>query len=124
MINWKTILIGSGLALILGFTLSLFLPLGNLIGYFTAALYVGYTVGGENRNGAIHGAIVGFIAGIIAIITNLIQLSSIQLEAFIGGELVLFVLILLIGIIFAGIIGAFGGFLGAFKRSRSSNEDI
>ena len=99
------------------------MPLGTIIGYFIATIYVGYTVGGEYRNGADHGAIVGVITGIIAAILLLIQINPIQLEAIIGGTLILFALSTSFAIILNGIIGAIGGIIGAFiKGSRSSKE--
>ena len=54
MIDWKTVLIGSILAIILTVILSI-IPLGGVIGYLAVTIYVGYTVGGEYMNGAKHG---------------------------------------------------------------------
>jgi hypothetical protein len=122
MINWKTILIGSVLAVILNLFFSLVVPLGGFVGLLAATIYVGYKVGGEYRNGVNHGAIVGVISAIIIEIVNLILMGSIQLEVFIGGEVDAFITTLLLGIIVMGIIGAIGGFIGAFKGSKSSNE--
>jgi len=122
MINWKTILIGSLLAVILNLFFSLVVPLGGFVGLIIATIYVGYKVGGEYRNGINHGAIVGVISTLIIEILNLILTDPIQLEIIIGGEVDAFITALLLGIIVMGIIGAIGGFIGAFKGSKSSKE--
>jgi len=121
-INWKTVITGSVLAIILNFILS-FVTLGGIVGYLIATIYVGYTVGGGYRNGANHGAIVGVIEGIVAVTEIGFSAGGNQIKVDVGGDLVLFALVLLIGIIFFGIMGAIGGVIGAFiKESGLSKE--
>ncbi len=56
-IDWKTVIIGLVLAIVLGLILGTILgEWGGTIGYLLATIYVGYTVGGDYMNGAIHGA--------------------------------------------------------------------
>lgn len=117
MIDWKTVLIGSILAIILTFILSI-IPFGGTFGYLAAAIYVGYTVGGEYMNGGKHGAIVGFITGIIMVTIILIIPRMNNIGVLLGDYLNLFLFTLTI--VFFGIIGAIGGFIGIFIKRRES----
>jgi hypothetical protein len=117
MIDWKIILIGSGLGVILGFILS-FIPFGTSTVFFLSSVYVGYMVGGENRSGVDHGAIVGVIEGIVTVIIVRF-VTGYQVLA--GTGIDLFVIVLSAEIISGIIFGAIGGAIGSFiKKSRSS----
>jgi hypothetical protein len=118
-IKWNTVIIGIVIAFVLNFALSMFAgALGGIIAYLLTTIYIGYKVGGDYRNGAVHGAIVGFVAyslvhiiGGIVIVINTGVLSG-------GFD---FLVIVSIGVILAGIEGAIGGSIGVLiKRSRSS----
>lgn len=123
MIEWKTVLIGSVLAIILNFVLS-FVPFGGLAGYLVAIIYVGYTVGGGYQNGAKHGAIVGVIEGIVAVIEIGFFARGNQIAIFGSGNFDIFIFVLLTAIMLFGIMGVIGGIVGAFiKGSRSPREN-
>lgn len=116
MIDWKTVLLGSILAIILTVILSI-IPFGGIIGYLAVTIYVGYTVGGEYANGAKHGAIVSLITGIFMIMIISIGSPGAILESYLN----LFSLILVIGLFC--ITGTLGGYIGAIiKRLKSSKE--
>ncbi len=56
-VKWTPVIVGLVIAIILGIILELFIgSWGGLIAYLIATIYVGYTVGGDYMNGAIHGA--------------------------------------------------------------------
>ncbi len=87
--------------------------LGGLIAFLLATIYIGYTVGGDYINGAVHG---GLICAIITLILGILTVISI-------GDLVV-VNMLVIWVITNFIIGAIGGIIGSLiKRSRSSKEN-
>ncbi len=63
-VKWKTVIIGLVLAVILSATIEGLITLlagmiiglfGGAIGFLIATIYVGYTVDGDYKNGAIHG---------------------------------------------------------------------
>ena len=113
-INWKIIIIGIVLAVILNLALSMVAgDLGGLIAFLLATIYIGYTVGGDYKNGAVHG---GIICAIITLILGILTVISI-------GDLVV-VIMLVIWVITNSIIGAIGGIIGSLiKGSRSSKEN-
>ena len=116
MISWKNIIIGLVLAIILGNLLSMVTALSSYIGFLLATIYVGYAVEGDYKNGAVNGALVGVIAAIIIGIITMVT-SGVLAEGF---TFILPVL-LLIGAVVYGIIGAVGGIIGIFiKEMRSS----
>lgn len=122
MINWRTVLIGIILAVILDFIFAL-VGFTAFIGDAVVGIYVGYVVSGGYRNGANHGAIVGAIAGTIFTIINLIQADPVYLQALIGGEIGIFGFVILLSIIFDGICGAIGGVIGASIKGSSSSKE-
>ena len=123
MINWRTVIIGIIIGIILDSILVL-VGFSAYIGDTVIGIYVGYVVSGGYRNGANHGAIVGASAGTIFTIINIITTDPAYLQAFIGGETGIFGVILLLSIIFDGILGAIGGVIGAsIKGSNSSKEN-
>ena len=123
MIDWKTVIIGSVLGILLNFIFS-FVPVGGLIGYLVAIIYVGYTVGGGYRNGANHGAIVGVIEGIVAATEIGFFAGGNQIAILGSGNLDIFAFVLLVAIMLFVIMGAICGVIGAFiKGSRSSKEN-
>ena len=117
MINWKNIIIGLVLAIILGNLLSMVTGLSSYIGFLLATIYVGYAVGGDYTNGAINGALVGVIAAIIVGIIVMIT-SGVLAEGF---TFILPVL-LLMGAVVYGIVGAVGGIIGIFIKERRSSK--
>lgn len=116
MINWKIIIIGLVSAKILSFVLGIVLGLWSILGYFLAMVYVGYVVGGDYRNGAVHGAIVGVMLGIF----NLLIL--IYNGVFASGFSFLLISLILGVLIFNSIIGAIVGVLGVFIKKIKMNK--
>ena len=100
--NWKNIIIGSAIGLILLFIFPT--VLGSIAAIILATFYVGFTVGGNYTNGAFNGAIAGIIIAIIQGVT-----VSYYFTMFIFSNLVF--LILILGITY-GICGVLGGIIG------------
>ena len=121
-IKWKTVVIGLVLAVIISSGIEWLITilfgmyiglLGNAIGFLIATSYVGYKVGGDYKNGAIHGAIVGIFMGIIVSILGIIL--GVALGGAAGAATGLLGLIALL--IYA-IIGAIGGIIGVLIKDR------
>ena len=117
MFNWKAIIIGIVLSLILGIGLRFIIPsLSGIISIIIACAVVGYMAKGHIMNGAIHGGAVGAIEGIITII--LVLYFSGGLAG--NNNVMMILLIALIGDISLGIIGGtLGNILKMFSISKS-----
>ena len=110
-VKWMIVLKGAILAIILGTILSL--VAGNdleFIAYALAAMHVGYSVKGDDRNRAINGAAVAIIGTIVvAIITGII--------AFLAEDFSILNVQLAIGaVIVNAIIGAAAGIIGLHTK--------
>ncbi|MDP1553713.1 MAG: DUF5518 domain-containing protein [Methanobacteriaceae archaeon] len=117
MFNWKAIIIGIVLTLLLGIGLRFIIPsLSGIISIIIACAVVGYMAKGHVMNGAIHGGAVGAIEGIITIILVLYFSGGLA-----GNNNVMMILLLaLIGDISLGIIGGtIGNILKMFSISKS-----
>lgn len=117
MFNWKAIIIGIVLTLLLGIGLRFIIPsLSGIISIIIACAVVGYMAKGHVMNGAIHGGAVGAIEGIITII--LVLYFSGGLAG--NNNVMMILLIALIGDISLGIIGGtIGNILKMFSISKS-----
>jgi hypothetical protein len=117
MFNWKAIIIGIILSLLLGIGLRFIIPsLSGIISIIIACAVVGYMAKGHVMNGAIHGGAVGAIEGIITII--LVLYFSGGLAG--NNNVMMILLIALIGDISLGIIGGtIGNILKMFSISKS-----
>lgn len=117
MFNWKAIIIGIVLSLLLGIGLRYIIPsLSGIISIIIACAVVGYMAKGHVMNGAIHGGAVGAIEGIITII--LVLYFSGGLAG--NNNVMMILLIALIGDISLGIIGGtIGNILKMFSISKS-----
>lgn len=117
MFNWKAIIIGIVLSLLLGIGLRFIIPsLSGIISIIIACAVVGYMAKGHVMNGAIHGGAVGAIEGIITII--LVLYFSGGLAG--NNNVMMILLIALIGDISLGIIGGtLGNILKMFSISKS-----
>lgn len=100
--NWKNIIIGSAIGLILLFIFPT--TLGSLTAIILATIYVGFTVGGNYKNGVFYGLITGIIIAIIQGVT-----VTYYYTMFIFSDLAF--LILFLGISY-GICGVLGGIIG------------
>ncbi len=117
MINWKVIVIGVILAIIL----SIFFGAGGgiigFLGMLIAGIAVGYMVDVNMKNGAIHGAITGVITGIILTVVTIIL--SLVISGSMGAALGLSAIAeLIVSIIIFTILGAIGGVIGAIITER------
>lgn len=74
-INWKQVFIGFILIFILSviFSIMIYGP-GAMIGYLVGTIYIGYAVGGDHKNTAIHGALTSFLVAIFGAITITLML--------------------------------------------------
>jgi hypothetical protein len=111
-IDWKTIIIGIVIAIVLGWIFNFIMGGLGYLAYLLATIYVGYTVGGDWMNGAIHGALVGVVAALVFGIIAVIGLGAI----FGAGAAALGILAILIAIIIDAIIGAIGGAIGVLVK--------
>jgi hypothetical protein len=100
--NWKNILIGSAIGLILLFVFPT--VLGSITAIILATIYVGFAVGGNYTNGAFNGVITGIIIAIIQGLTVFYSTKAIDISN------VPFILLSL-GIIY-GISGVLGSIIG------------
>ena len=67
--NWKAIVIGLALSVIVGIALKYVLPLyGGIISMILACGIAGYLAKGHVLNGALHGGLVGLLEAIIALL--------------------------------------------------------
>ncbi len=123
MIDQKSILIGTVLAVVLVLVLGMIIPLiGGVIALVLAGILVGYLVNDSFKAGAVNGALVGLFTGIIYILV-IYAISGFS-EKIIGG-----LIIFSLGSIPVYILlGLGGGIIGAVIKSRQSNgqfeEDI
>jgi hypothetical protein len=118
-IEWKKVIIGVILSIILvfGIGLATFGSVFGFLGFVIAIMYVGYSVGGDLKNGAVHGALIGLILVVMAE-------SFVVLVNSFWGVFNLTVNYLLFGGVMICIFGAGCGLLGSLIRLlRSSEED-
>lgn len=111
MFNWKAIIIGFILTVILALFLNpLIGEFGSYISIIIAGITVGYLIKGNFRSGAIHGALIGVIGGLFGIIILFL----------VGGFLIInaegfnFLIRMVIDIV----LGAVGGALGTIFVDR------
>jgi hypothetical protein len=95
---------------------------GALIGYLLGTIYVGYAVGGDYKNAAIHGALAAFLVtifGPISIDLSILLTSAITQRTIeiITLDASLFVYLLKI-IVINVIIGLIGGALGFLLKTK------
>lgn len=115
-INWKAIIIGFFISLIVGILISFIPIIGGFISTFGAAIIVGYIAKGSLENGALNGAIMGFLSrfieSIIIIFTSYTFINEINpIIASIG--ILLVVILFVIHIIIAAVGGAIGSLISA-----------
>jgi hypothetical protein len=118
--NWKAILLGVVLTIILGIGLKYIIPMySGVISIIVSCIVVGYLAKGHVMNGAIHGGAVGAIEGIIAIILVLITYGGANWTS----NVTMILLIALIGDISLGIIGGtIGNIIGMFADKKTPEE--
>ena len=118
MVNWKSVIIGLILALILSVVLEIIGgSWGTTIGFFLAAVYVGYSAGGDYQNGAIHG-------GIMAVIYSIIYGALILILGTAGDTPKIDPLSTIILLFISAIIkGAIGGNIGVFIKGSNPKKD-
>lgn len=119
--NWKAIILGVILTILLGIGLKFVIPgLSGIISIVVACAVVGYLAKGHVMNGAIHGGIVGVIEGIIAIILVFVMSGGLDWN----NNVTMILLIALIGDISLGIIGGtIGNIIELFASSRKNTSE-
>lgn len=111
MINWKAIIIGFVLTVIFAMILNSFIEgFGSFISIILATMIIGYFLNSSSANTAFHGALIGVIGGFLAFSILLLIGGILLIKAEYLG--------LVIRIIIDIVLGAFGGFLGAFIGKR------
>lgn len=109
MVNWKAVIIGLIIAVVLGLILHTFFIAGwgGLIAFVIAGLYVGYASSGGFKSATINGAVAGIIIGIIsAILATFFGLSA---GLFVAGTGILrFIAVIIIVTIVFAICGGIG----------------
>lgn len=115
--NWKAIILGVLLTILLGIGLKYIIPLySGIVSILISCIVVGYLAKGHVMNGAIHGGAVGAIEGIIAIILVFIAYSGVNWTS----NVTMILLIALIGDISLGIIGGtIGNVIGMFADKKT-----
>lgn len=118
MVNWKTVVTGLILALILSLVFGILGgSWGTTLGFFLAAIYTGYSAGGDYTNGAIH-------AGIMSIIYSIIYSGLLLIIGTTGDTTNLNPISLIILVFISTIIkGAIGGNIGVFIKCSNPKED-
>jgi hypothetical protein len=118
MVDWKNILIGVVLTIVLGLT-------GIISSYaapIIAAIYIGYVVGKDYKNGAIYGVEIGIIAAVVLSIVN-VTMAYITYSALyaLSADIILNMLAnaLVQNIIVFGIGGAIGGATGVAMKENA-----
>lgn len=119
--NWKAIVLGVVLTVLLGIGLKFVIPtLSGIISIIVACTIVGYLAKGHVMNGAIHGGLVGAIEGIISIILVLVLSGGVGWT----NNVTMILLIALIGDISLGIIGGtIGNIIGMFAGVKDTPEE-
>lgn len=118
MIDQKSIIIGTVLAVVLVLVLGRFIPLiGGVIALVVAGILVGYLVNNSVKTGAVHGALVGLFTGIIYVLV-IYAISGFS-EEIVGG-----LIIYSLGSIPVYILlGLGGGLIGSVIKARQHNEE-
>lgn len=115
MINWKYIIMGAVLVVVLGMVLKIF-EYGAFIGMFIPGIVVGYLVNNGYKNGAKNGIIAGLIGGFILGILQYITIDF-NLPPFPNVVSYIFVFALLTATASA-ILDAVGGIIGSLVRDK------
>lgn len=118
MINWKAVVTGLILALMLSLVFGIIAGAwGITLGFFMAAIYVGYSAGGDYINGAIHSGIMAVIYSIIYS-TLLLILGSAGDASNLGP--VDLIILVLISTLIKGVIG---GNIGIYIKGSNPKEE-
>jgi len=117
-VKWTPVIIGLLLAIILGLLFGMFISWGDILGYLIATIFVGYSVGGDYKNGAIHGALVGVDAAIIVLILSLLGLGALLASNVIITGLEAIIIVIILALIIGGIFGVIGGIIGVLIKNK------
>ena len=91
---------------------------GGAAGFLIATTYVGYRVGGNYKNGAIHGALVGIFMGVVVgVIGIILGITLAGTAGAVTGSLAL-----ILGVIVYVIIGMIGGTIGVLLKDRKESS--
>lgn len=120
MVNWKFILIGAGLVIVLGWFIGK-IAHNTFLGVIISGVIVGFLVNDGYKNGAVNGFIAVFIGELIEGILLLVMIPPLMVTilAYPGIEAI-FAIILweFVPAVFYAILGAIGGIVGSFIKSK------
>ena len=118
-IKWKPVGIGLIIAIVIGTVVGILTSWGDLLGYLIGSVVAAYLVGGNYKNGVIHGVIVGFVSAAVVLVLGLLGLSVMYTtNLFLAGWIAL-TSILILAIVIGGITGTLGGIIGILIKNRS-----
>ena len=117
-IKWTPVIVGLLLAIILGLLFGMFISWGDILGYLIATIFVGYLVGGDYKNGAVHGALVGVDASIIILILSLLGWDGLLASDVIITGLGAIIIVIILALIIGGFFGVIGGLIGVLIKNK------
>ena len=132
LIQWKSIILGSIIAIILTLVLTRIVSplIAGIIGFLIVGIIVGYLINGDSENVAINVAIMGFIGGFIFIlIGTIMDIYGYRNQAFVldnATNALLFIIFvsgglpiaIIVGVVY-GVISAVGGVIGGYIKSKT-----
>ena len=112
MVYYKELLIGFILTITLSVVLGVVAgPLGSYMGFFLATIIVGYLVNGDLALSTLYGGLAAVLTGILFLISMIIMALSMSYGP--GTSMMqMGLIIMIVGIMVDGIIGAVGGLIG------------
>jgi hypothetical protein len=117
-VKWMTLIVGLIIGIIFGSILGILTSWGDIFGYLIAALYVGYVVDGNYKNGAIYGMLIGAVAALIVLILSLIGLGVPYATNVVAAGLMAIITVLIFALVIGAVSGALGGIIGVFIKLR------
>lgn len=118
-IKWKPVTIGLVTAVVIGVVLGILTSWGDLMGYLIGSAVVAYLVGGNYKNGAVHGIIVGFLGVAVVLVVGLMGMSVANATNLFLDVGIALATVMIITIIIGAITGAIGGIIGILIKNRS-----
>jgi|WetSurMetagenome_2_1015567.scaffolds.fasta_scaffold1033799_2 hypothetical protein len=122
MVEWRPLIIGIIFALSI-YVISSYIygQTGGFLAFLLGGVAVGYMIGGDLKEGAIHGAVLGLITALIPTIILVIEVASSGLGSAIMGAVAQQLLII---IVIQLVIAVIGGALGTVMKEESYKPQI
>jgi hypothetical protein len=118
-VDWKPVLIGLIIAVLIGTILGILTSWGDLLGYLVGSIFVGYSVAGNYKVGAFHGMIVGVFAAAVVLLLSLLGWGGLYATYVVAAGGMAIVTVLIFAIILGVIVGAVGGIIGVYIKVKS-----